>query len=189
MAILSNRLNNTIIIKENKSLIRTIINIYFSKYYNDDDIYQIGLIGLFYAARTFDADNIASFPTYASIIIKREIINYLKYEQKYVRNHPISDLSYCNYNSDKMNDNETNLENVLSYNNIFEEIEYKENIKIIKNSLSEFEFELFIMHLNGYTYREMEKYFKSYKTSLNDLMTCICQKLQKVPQLSNLYTD
>ena len=113
------------IISHNLSLIIKTIENYFDTYYYDaDDLFQIGCIGLIKAVDTFKIDKNVLFSTYATHCIKNEILMYLnKYNKTMKANKLINDEDniYClNLPEEKYIDNEL----------------YYELNEIIKNKLS-----------------------------------------------------
>lgn len=61
----------------NLLLVDMVINRYYTNFRHDDDIKQIGLIGLWQATKYYDA-NKSKFSTYATKAIYNEIATYLK---------------------------------------------------------------------------------------------------------------
>ena len=66
------------IYEESRDMIRSKANLYFMVGADRDDVIQEGMIGLFYAIRTFDPEAGASFKTFAELCVKRRIINAVK---------------------------------------------------------------------------------------------------------------
>ncbi len=80
------------LIKENEWLIYEIANRY-SAYYNIDDLYQAGSIGIIKASRTYKSDYNVKFSTYAYKSILGEIIDFIRKD----RNIIISNEAYQIY--------------------------------------------------------------------------------------------
>lgn len=73
-------MNDTILlnlIKENKGLICSIINKY-TKYYEFDDLYQVSIIGIMKAYKSFDKNKNVKLTTYMYKYILGEILAYVK---------------------------------------------------------------------------------------------------------------
>lgn len=74
------------LITDNLKLVNYVIkkmNIFNSSEY--EDYYQIGVIGLVYASKTYNSHLKITFSTYAYVCIKNEILKYLKKnEKKYI---------------------------------------------------------------------------------------------------------
>ncbi len=67
----------TIIIKENEKLIYSIINKY-SYYFDINDLYQVGVIGLINAYKNYKENKNTKFSTYAYFYILGEVKNYIR---------------------------------------------------------------------------------------------------------------
>ena len=63
---------------ESRDMLRSKANLYFMVGADRDDVIQEGMIGLFYAIRTFEPEAGASFKTFAELCVKRRIINAVK---------------------------------------------------------------------------------------------------------------
>ena len=74
------------LIKESEWIIYKFISKY-GNYYNKDDLYQAGIVGLIKAYNNYDKNSEIKFSTYAYNYVLGEIINYIKSE----RNIKISD--------------------------------------------------------------------------------------------------
>ena len=61
--------------EDNMKLVYTVIHRYFPNFCGDEDLVQIGMLGLVKAANTFDENRGTSFSTYACHCIKTEIYN------------------------------------------------------------------------------------------------------------------
>jgi len=62
----------------NEKLAFYIVNKYFKQYQNDDDIKQIALIGLWKACRKFDESKDVKFATFATTVIRNDILMELR---------------------------------------------------------------------------------------------------------------
>lgn len=80
------------LIVDNMGLVYHVINTYFPKYKNDEDIEQIGMIGLCLAAEEYSADKAVAFSTYACTCIRNEILRELKKEDTKVKTIPLETL-------------------------------------------------------------------------------------------------
>ena len=63
---------------ESREMLRSKANLYFMVGADRDDVIQEGMIGLFYAIRTFDPSAGVLFKTFAELCVKRRIINAVK---------------------------------------------------------------------------------------------------------------
>lgn len=62
---------------ENENLVRSIVNKY-NGYYDKDDLYQVGMIGLMNASKNFDSSVGVKFSTYAYKYILGEVTKYMR---------------------------------------------------------------------------------------------------------------
>ena len=117
------------------------------------DLYQEGLIGLVESVKTFKEEKEASFKTYTTIIIERQLLDLIK-------NH--SRIKYKSLNNAVSLDNFSTEENTSYYNivevdNLTPEVKLidKEDTEEIKNFLTEFELKVYELKLEGKTNREI----------------------------------
>ncbi len=66
------------LVKNNSALVRSIVGRFLGRGVDFDDLYQIGMIGLLRAVRTFDPERGCAFSTYAVPLIIGEIKRYLR---------------------------------------------------------------------------------------------------------------
>ena len=89
--------------EENMKLVPFTVNKYYPTLVYDDDIFQIGYIGLWQACKNFDESLNVKFNGYAVLIIQREIIKYLRSLQMKKRcpPAPLASLDYPVFDDDK----------------------------------------------------------------------------------------
>lgn len=113
-----------------------------------DDLIQEGYIALYKAARTYDSSK-ALFNTYATLCIKRRMINWI---EKNV-NPSLSSMSISDLDDNdlaRMGMIQENFEDTLIAKNEFHELLAK-----AKSILSEKEFTVFSLYIKGYTNSEI----------------------------------
>lgn len=66
------------LLRKYKKVVKMKSNMYFMAGADEDDVVQEGMIGLFKAIRQYDPDREASFATFASICITRQIISAIR---------------------------------------------------------------------------------------------------------------
>lgn len=81
------------VIKDNEGLVKTIIY-KFSAYYEYDDLYQVGMIGLIKAIHKFDVSLNFRFSTYAFPLILGEVKRFIRDNQPVKISREIKVLSY-----------------------------------------------------------------------------------------------
>ena len=145
------------------------------------DLYQEGLIGLVESVKTFKEEKEASFKTYTTIIIERQLLDLIK-------NH--SRIKYKSLNNAVSLDNFSTEENTSYYNivevdNLTPEVKLidKEDTEEIKNFLTEFELKVYELKLEGKTNREisiiLEKNLRSIENTIQRIKIKIKEKIEK----------
>ena len=97
-------------IADNEKLVMYTISRFFPTYLYDDDIRQLGYIGLWKACKKYDASLNAKFSPYAVKAIRGEIIKYLRSLQMQMRHPKVPNMSL----SKPMFDSEESLEDRIS---------------------------------------------------------------------------
>ena len=139
-----------------------------------EDLIQEGMIGLLKAIRGYDKNKLASFKTFASICIKRQLITAIKSansQKNIALNTAVDMLATCNEREDGKEVGGyymKGLESYISYNpeELYITKEQIEGLRdYLKDSLSGFEFEVFNHMVNGLTYKDIaEKLEKKVKS-------------------------
>lgn len=79
-------------IAENMNLVYFTINKYYPMLQGDEDMYQIGMIGLIRAVDTFDEENGSEFSTYAAVCIRNEVCKELRKKKQEKPSESIEDM-------------------------------------------------------------------------------------------------
>lgn len=120
------------IIKENEYLIYTIAKNY-ETYYNIEDLYQVGVIGIIKAYRKYNNNSDTKFSSYAYKYILGEIISFIKKD----RNIQVSDETFSLYKKYlKVKDlllNKNEIEPTLKEISSFMEIDEHKLVSIIES--------------------------------------------------------
>ena len=138
---------------EYKNLVNKIARNYFIIGADFEDVIQEGMIGLFNAYLTFDENKSASFKTYATLLINRQIISAIKKAYKYKNLNFIEDF----------------IINKESHSNLLSEIH---------KSLSELEIKILSEFLKNKSYDEIAKTLNLNKKSVDNALTRIRNKLK-----------
>lgn len=80
------------IIKDNENLVYFVLKKYFTQFLNDEDMIQIGRIGLWQAAKGFDPSRGTAFSTYAVAAIYHEITKELRKQHTQSRSGAVTSL-------------------------------------------------------------------------------------------------
>lgn len=79
------------IIHDNEGIIYKIASKY-SKYYNIDDLYQVGSIGIIKAYKNYNKDSLAKFSTYAYKYVLGEIIDFIRKDRNIIVSEEYMDI-------------------------------------------------------------------------------------------------
>ncbi len=162
------------ILKNYKKLIFMNSRNYFLIGADQDDLLQEGMIGLIKAIKAYDGTKNASFKTFATLCIKRQLITAIKSSNaqknialnsasgNYIENEEGKEVSYSkglasytHYNPEEI---------ILSKEKVADLDRYS------KEKFSESEREVFLLLIKGYSYREIsEKLDKNLKTIDNTI--------------------
>lgn len=145
-----------------------------------DDLVQEGMIGLLKAIRAYDTEKAASFKTFATICIKRQLITAIKSansQKNFALNSSVG--IYNDSNEDREVPYARGLESYVTYNP--EEVYLtKEQITGLKehlqSTLSEFENEVFQYMLLGHTYKEISRKLDKKVKSVDNAIQRIKRK-------------
>lgn len=154
---------------------------YFLQGAEDDDLLQEGMIGLFKAIRDF-SPGASSFWSFAKLCITRNIISAIKgtTRQKHIPLNSYTSLHKPIYD----NEGDRTLMEVITSNKMDdpeslvidrEKIAYTQ--KHIKETLSEFEYKVFRLYINGLSYKEMAEALNTHTKSIDNALCRIKHKL------------
>lgn len=134
-----------------------------------DDLVQEGLMGLLRAVKSYSKEKNASFSTYAAVCVKNKMISSL-------RKNSMSDTAEID---------ETELENCFSGGVIPEEIvieqeRMNEIYSKISSALSEQEWQVFQLFLNGLSYNQIALSLKMPTKSVDNAMQRVRRKLKSL---------
>lgn len=162
------------ILKNYKNFIFMNSRNYFLVGADQDDLLQEGMIGLIKAIKAYDGDKKASFKTFATICIKRQIITAIKSSnaQKNIALNSASgnyiegeDGREVSYNKGLSSYTQYNPEELFLSKEKMKDLE-----RYSKENFSKFEKEVFSYLIKGYSYREIsDKLDKSLKTIDNTI--------------------
>lgn len=153
------------ILNKYKNLVMKNVNSMFILGGDSDDLIQEGMIGLFKAIKDYDAGRDASFFTFASICVSRQI--YTAIENASRKKH----IPLNQYVSIYVNHDNNNLENIEA--SLINELEADSSItpeaslmnkeilaqveKVMDKELSDLERNVFNLHLAGFDYQNIAK--------------------------------
>jgi len=135
------------LILSHQNMIRFILKKYNSSH--NEDLFQIGMVGLVKAANLFDESRKVAFSSFAYSCISNEILIYFRRQHRKSFNDYANTISY----NALINEDDTNctLEDCLGYTPDFDEdINRQELYKKIENSLSPIEKEIIVSYYGLY---------------------------------------
>ncbi len=156
---------------------------YFLQGAEDDDLLQEGMIGLYKAIRDFTAGT-SSFWSFAKLCITRNIISAIKgtTRQKHIPLNSYTSLHRPVYDTE----GDRTLMEVLQNNKVddpealvIDRERLQSTQKHIKESLSEFEYRVFRLYVNGLSYKEMARRLQTHTKSIDNALCRIKSKIER----------
>jgi len=162
------------LINKYQGLIWYVVHQYMSRYHiatsYQEDLYQEGLIAFDNAVRIYDANNKASFMSFAMVCIRRKVNSFVN--RNYLRNNPINTISLDYFINET---NEMSLHNVIgTKDNVI-----KDNYDITAlNKLSEFERQILAYRLDGFSYKEIADLLHTQPKKVDNALTSIKKRVK-----------
>lgn len=156
---------------------------YFLQGAEDDDLLQEGMIGLYKAIRDFTPGS-SSFWSFAKLCITRNIISAIKgtTRQKHIPLNSYTSLHKPIYDAE----GDRTLMEVLSNNRIddpetlvIDRERLQHTQRYIKEVLSDFEYRVFRLYINGLSYKEMAEELNTHTKSIDNALCRIKTKMEK----------
>ena len=171
-----------LLIEKYKSLVKNKAKAYYITGSDNEDVMQEGMIGLFKAIRSYDANKEAAFKTYADTCINSQIITAIKKANR--RKHqPLNESISLNCEVND-GDGETTMQDVLegSGENDPEAMalarEVAESLQEIGNEIfSEFEWKVWSEKLKGRDYNEIAESLRRSPKSIDNALQRIKKKI------------
>lgn len=174
------QIRNQMIINNIPLVMFTIHKRFFHTFVEEQDLLQIGIIGLIKAIDTYNPNKNIQFSTYAITCIDNEILMYIRKDKRHY--HQLSfeeqkkkeeELSFFNFFSCQ----EEPLESTILK-------ERKKEVRTILNDLTSFERDLIISYfgLNGksYTQEELAIKYQISRSYISKIIKNILQKMKKI---------
>lgn len=156
---------------------------YFLQGAEDDDLLQEGMIGLYKAIRDF-APGSSSFWSFAKLCITRNVISAIKgtTRQKHIPLNSYTSLHKPIYDIE----GDRTLIEVLHNNKVddpeslvIDRERLQNTQKHIKEVLSEFEYRVFRLYINGLSYKEMARKLHTHTKSIDNALCRIKSKVER----------
>lgn len=163
-----------VLMERYRNLVRVEARKFFLVGGDEEDLIQEGMIGLFKAVQNYDQEKDASFQTFATLCVKRQLYSTVTASNRKKHgplNHYISffteqgldeDFSQMNYNPEELF---LQKERVQTY------------YEAIEKNLSKFEKEVVKLYLDGKNYEEIAKEVGKTKKSIDNAIQRIRKKL------------
>lgn len=154
---------------------------YFLQGAEDDDLLQEGMIGLFKAIRDF-SPGASSFWSFAKLCITRNIISAIKgtTRQKHIPLNSYTSLHKPIYD----NEGDRTLMEIISSNKmddpesvVIDRERIAHTKKHIEETLSDFEYRVFRLYINGLSYKEMAAELRTHTKSIDNALCRIKNKI------------
>lgn len=155
---------------------------YFLQGAEDDDLLQEGRIGLFKAIRDFNPGS-SNFWSFAKLCIVRNIISAIKGTTR-LKHIPLNSYTSL-FKSVFDSEGDRTLVEVITDDKVVDPeaiIIDREKLKstkyFISMALSEFEYRVFILYLNGLSYKEMANKLQTHTKSIDNALCRVKSKIQ-----------
>jgi len=140
------------------------------------DLYQEGLIGLINAIKTYNKDREASFKTYASLVIEREVLDLIKTSDRIKYKSLNSAISLDNFSAEETQ----SLYNVIEVDQNTPELKLinEEEKEELKSILTDFELKVYELKIEGKTNKEISTILDRNQRSIENTIQRIKLKLK-----------
>lgn len=171
------------LINRYRDFVRSRAHLYFIAGADSEDVMQEGMIGLFKAVKGYRGGNNASFKTFASLCVNRQIITAIKTASR-IKHFPLNSSISLDVPAGEREDGET-IENILvSQSDSPEELMLVRDIieRIIINTpqfLSKFEQKVWSAYLSGKNYNIIADELGKSPKSIDNAIQRIKRKVEK----------
>ncbi len=152
---------------------------------DDDDLIQEGMIGLYKAIMVYDKTKNHNFSAFASLCIHRQLQNAVKNANR-IKNAPLNSYLPINYYGGVGDDGNKSFKLVIVDDNSDIEKEYIDKeltaivISKVKNLLTEQQFNMLKMFLNGLSYSQMAEMLDVTTKQVDNTLQAIKRKLHSI---------
>ncbi len=171
-----------ILLDRYKGTVREIARAYFLIGADGDDVIQEGMIGLYKAVLGYDAERDASFGTFASLCIRRQIVSAVRSASR-LKNAPLNDYVSI---FDEAGEDGTLAGQVRTVSDPAEDFIRQESETLMREKLnrllSPFEWQVLGLFLAGKSYREIGEAVGKDSKAVDNALSRIRQKLMKENQ-------
>ena len=179
-----------VLINRYRRFVRSRVTKYFLVGADNEDIFQEGMIGFYKAVKDFDENNTASFKTFASLCITRQIITAIKTATRQ-KNIPLNSYVSLYKQAYGVTDDKTLMdtvsgdvisdpEKIVIDRENYDGFEYK-----INKALSKLELKVLALYLEGRTYQEISELINKDIKSVDNALQRIKKKVETLLKLSD----
>lgn len=168
-----------------------IVDIIIKKYYTItnilgveiNDLYQEAYIGLIDGINNYDQNKEASVTTFISVCVERRVVNYIKKAGR-IKNKIISDAWSLEHNYEQFSQplmyilGDNNKNNPLD--NTIKEEDLNELTELIKKELSDSEYEVYSLMINGLGYKDIAVLLDKNPKQIDNSIQRIKNKVKKI---------
>ncbi len=169
-----------------KNLIRAKARPYFLIGADGEDVVQEGMLGFYKAMRDYKPESDASFRAFAEMCIVRQIITAIKTANR-KKHSPLN--SYVSFNAPVGDDEKRSFESLYNLETVLNPEQLyigKENVKtlqkLIKETLSSFEYTVFEKYISGTSYTAIAEQMGKPMKSIDNALQRIKKKIEKCMQ-------
>ena len=166
-----------------KNHIRAKARPYFLIGADGEDVVQEGMLGFYKAMRDYKPDSDASFKVFAEMCVVRQIITAIKAANR-KKHSPLN--SYVSLQAPTGDDDSRSLESLYNIQTVLNPEQLyigKENVKalhkLIKDSLSSFEYSVFEQYISGVSYTAIAEQMGKSMKSIDNALQRIKKKIEK----------
>ncbi len=167
-----------------KQLVSFVARHYFLVGGDQDDLIQEGMIGLYKAINTYNAEKNTSFGAYAKTLIERQVINAIKSDSALKnsilnQSFTLNNQGFVSYDEDDESSIFSIPSTKHSPENLMMSSEHTKSIaKEIKKVLSDYELKVLKLYLKGLNYNDIAKQISATPKSVDNALNRIKNKLQ-----------
>ncbi|HHU92222.1 MAG TPA: RNA polymerase sporulation sigma factor SigH [Halanaerobiaceae bacterium] len=180
-----------LLIQRNMDIVYAKARYFFIKGLDREDVIQEGLVGLYKAIRDYREDRSASFRGFAQLCIHRQLVSAIKRanRQKHI---PLNSSTSIDRSID-FNEGSRSYKEIIpnSDKNLEDKYIYKEQLKILfkvlDETLTNLEKEVFIQYLENKSYQEISKNLQVNIKTVDNALQRARKKIEKIKEKHNMH--
>lgn len=180
-----------LLIQRNMDIVYAKARYFFIKGLDREDVIQEGLVGLYKAIRDYREDRSASFRGFAQLCIHRQLVSAIKRanRQKHIPQNSSTSID----RSIDFNEGSRSYKEIIpnSDKNLEDKYIYKEQLKILfkvlDETLTNLEKEVFIQYLENKSYQEISKNLQVNIKTVDNALQRARKKIEKIKEKHNMH--